>query len=341
MQPVFRNGGVAGVLALLLVTALHIALLCDGERLADIAMTLTLNNPQHWHLQGLGQAGKALRGRCERTRCACSGADGNTGIPASPAQLVAKRRSARWQALHKSLDWTRYHLQIALVEGGTAGHSRVAAGLFERIARFHGCAGALPVEAATVGLSAAPLDLEVAEALDLAAHWLDRDVERADASSLRFYDVVVCLDAAAAQALSGMLEASNEDPLPPNLVELHDFGAYLELRKPESPMKAWVPDWRQVVDPDFEERQAAASAPRDDALAVWRSLPEDLARRVQPHYEVVTSVLGSPMSANPEMMGNDDSIHAFLAFHVGGLVRFLMDTYPLDLQGGPGYDGPP
>ncbi|CAK0879410.1 unnamed protein product [Prorocentrum cordatum] len=62
------------------------------------------------------------------------------------------------------------------------------------------------------------------------------------ARDLRHYDVAVCVDGGAAESLRGELARAGEDPYPPSIVELADFGAYLEMRRPESPMKAWVPD---------------------------------------------------------------------------------------------------
>ncbi|OLP94850.1 hypothetical protein AK812_SmicGene23075 [Symbiodinium microadriaticum] len=94
-------------------------------------------------------------------------------------------------------------------------------------------------------------------------------------------------------------------------------------------MKAWVPDWRQVIDPQYDERQEAAAAPKDDALGVWLTVPEDLARLVQPRYERVRQSLSADEAklANGLFGGDDDA--AVLTYHVAGLVRFLMDSYPL------------
>lgn len=260
-------------------------------------------------------------------------------LPASPSQLLAERRARRWDLFRDSLDWTRYHLDVVFVEHGGTGGSRRAAGLFERVARFHGCAGALPAVIGTTGCPSPELDPEEARRLEIGPQWLDADAEPYDAPSLRHYDAVVCVDAGAAEFFRAALGELGEDAYPANVVELSDFGAYLELRRPESPMKAWVPDYRAVLDPGYDDRQAGAVAPMDDALAVWKELPEDLAQMIQPHYEGITSYtsLGGG-EGDASRAGYDD---ALLAFHVGGLVRFLMDTYPLDLRGGPGYCGPP
>lgn len=262
-----------------------------------------------------------------------------TGGPRTPAELAEERRQGRWAELRDELDWTRYHLQVLVVERGGSGRARIAAGLFERVAQFHSCAGALPVEAATAGggpCLALPGDL--AEELNVAGHWVQRDVDDVSADTLNWYDVVVCVDGGARGALGAMLQGvGGGGALPPHVVDLGDFGPYLELRKAESPMKAWVPDWREEFDPGYEVRVAAAPAPRDDALAVWRSLPEDLAQRIHPKYaEVARTVTASDMSGEDGTFGGDDDV-ATLAFHAAGLVRFLMDSYPLDLHGGPGY----
>lgn len=257
-------------------------------------------------------------------------------LPETPQQLLEARYQQRWASLKEDLDWTRYHLQVVFLEGDGSGRSRVAAGLFERIAQEHSCAGALPVEAATTGGSAGYVSDTAAEKLKLAPRWTSRDVEEIlKTSDLSFYDVVVCVDAEALQQLRGFGE------LPASVVELGDFGPYLDERRPESPMKAWVPDWRQVIDPQYDERQEAAAAPKDDALGVWLTVPEDLARLVQPRYERVRQSLSADEAklANGLFGGDDDA--AVLTYHVAGLVRFLMDSYPLDLQGGPGYCGPP
>jgi len=152
--------------------------------------------------------------------------------------------------------------------------------------------------------------------------------------------VIACLDGEARAALEAKTRAADSGELPAHVVDLGDFGAYLELRRTESPIKAWVPDWREKVDPDYDRRQEAAQAPRDDALAVWYSMPEDLARLVQPRYAKVAGTWAADewRSGGAPCGGDDDA--ATLAFHVSGLVRFLMDSYPLDLHGGPGYIPP-
>mmetsp|Transcript_147376 Transcript_147376/g.471190 ORF Transcript_147376/g.471190 Transcript_147376/m.471190 type:complete len:356 (-) Transcript_147376:20-1087(-) len=287
-----------------------------------------------------GDSGAAVhvrrRGALLRRRSA--GSD----VPGSVAELIVARRESRWAALRDALDWTRYHLQVAILEHGTSGRSRVAAGLFERIANFHSCAGALPMEAATTGGSVDPLPDNVAERLRLAGHWCEREVAEVDVGSLHFYDVVVCVDGSASSVLAAKLRAVGKE-LPPHVVELGDFGAYLELRRPESPIKAWVPDWRAEVDPGYDQRQAEAQAPRDDALAVWHTVPEDLAQLIQPRYALVAQPLADIDAAasggDGDCVGGDEDA-AMLSFHLAGLVRFLMDSYPLDLQGGPGYIPP-
>lgn len=270
------------------------------------------------------------------------------GTPNTLGELLAAKRSGAWSALTDSLDWTRYHLQVAVVEHGGSGRSRVAAGLFERIARYHSCAGALPAEALTTGGVVLPVPPSVSDKLNLNSHWIEREVYPMEASYLGHYDVVACVDARAKCEIAAMLRAqgrAGSQPLPPHVVELGDFGAYLEMRRVESPMKAWVPDWRAQIDPDYDRRQAEAQAPRDDALGVWHSMPEDLACLVQPRYARVAASLTADDAARAtnspgycEYGGDDDA--AVLAFHVAGLVRFLMDSYPLDLHGGPGYVPP-
>lgn len=261
-------------------------------------------------------------------------------VPRSAQELLKVRREGRWAELRAALDWTRYHLQVAMVEGGGAGRSRVAAGLFERIAQFHSCAGAMPVEALSTSSVPAPLDRAVAERLHLAEHWTGREVAEADAACLHWYDVVVCIDAQAAETLSAKVAAAGLIALPSHVVQLGDFGAYLELRRSESPIKAWVPDWRAKLDPDYDQRQEEAEAPQDDALAVWHSMPDDLARLVQPRYIRVAGSLTADEACGVGAAYGGDEDAAVLAFHIGGLVRFLMDSYPLDLHGGPGYIPP-
>lgn len=270
-------------------------------------------------------------------RCGAS----DEGAPRTVGELVLARRQGRWAGLREALDWTRYHLQVAVLESGSTGRSRVAAGLFERLAQFHSCAGALPMEAFSMSASAQPLSSDVMQHLRLAGHWADRDVSELDVGSLYLYDVVVCLDAAAREALAVQARAIDRDVLPPHVVDLYDFGSYLELRRPESPIKAWVPDWRAKVDPEYDQRQAEAKAPLDDALAVWHSVPGDLASLIQPRYASVAAALdcgGAGRDGGSYRRDDDDS--ALLSFHLAGLVRFLMDSYPLDLHGGPGYIPP-
>lgn len=92
------------------------------------------------------------------------------------------------------------------------------------------------------------------------------------------------------------------------------------------------------MDPDYDERQSKAEAPLDDALAVWNNVPEDLAQLIQPRYSSVASALATSDDTRGKRgaYGGDDDA-AYLGFHMAGLVRFLMDSYPLDLEGGPGY----
>jgi len=259
------------------------------------------------------------------------------GVPDTPHALLETRRETRWRNLKDSLDWTRYHLNVVVVSADNAPDVRLAAGIFERVARFNGCAGALPVFVTTCldGTAVPELGLRTVEQLCLGRQWSDCDVEVFDETSRNYYDVLVCLDSGAAERVEQILEASGIMPKPPHIIDLSDYGAYLQLRRPESPMYAWVPDYRAKFDPTFDERQAAARPPCDDALAIWHCMPEDLARIVQPRFEDLSRGLGCLDEAN-----GDDAL-AHLAFHMSGLVRFLMDSYPLDLQGGPGYDGPP
>lgn len=256
--------------------------------------------------------------------------------PSSAEELIRARQNSRWSALKESLDWTRYHLQVALVAKGDD-RSLIAAGLFERLARFHSCAGALPVEATAIDGIVSGLPVDIVEHLDLARYWTTRQVDALDTNHLHFYDVVACIDAEARESLIAGLPRDSGGVLPAHVVDLGDFGAYLENRRVESPIKAWVPDWREELDPDYDDRQAVAEAPRDDALAVWYSMPEDLARLVQPRYtKVSTTLSAADMCGSDGSYGGDDDA-AVLSFHLAGLVRFLMDSYPLDLQGGPGY----
>eukprot|EP00403_Amphidinium_massartii_P011108 CAMPEP_0178420778 /NCGR_PEP_ID=MMETSP0689_2-20121128/26306_1 /TAXON_ID=160604 /ORGANISM="Amphidinium massartii, Strain CS-259" /LENGTH=364 /DNA_ID=CAMNT_0020042267 /DNA_START=56 /DNA_END=1150 /DNA_ORIENTATION=- len=271
--------------------------------------------------------------------------DSESEVPDTPAALLETRRKRRWDKLKESLDWTRYHLNIAVVEAAGEADVRISAGLFERIARFNACAGALPVNVTTTcadGDAVKELRPDILEQLSLGGQWEDCEVEVFDETSLNLYDVLVCLDAGAAEHVEAVLEEAKITPRPPHIVDLSDYGAYLQFRRPESPMKAWVPDYRAVLDPTYDERQAAAEPPCDDALAVWHCMPEDLARLVQPRYEALAAGLSRPNEGVELCDGHidDDSI-AYLAFHLSGLVRFLMDSYPLDLKGGPGYDGPP
>lgn len=288
-----------------------------------------------WRASGEHRSGGSLI--CQRSALqGRQGAFSDPGVPTSAQDLLLLRRNGRWADLRSVLDWTRYHLQIAIVEHTGGVRSRIAAGMFERIASFHGCAGALPVEAATAQGRAVKVPHRIAKQLRLASYWIDREVDELDAASLGLYDVVVCIDMESRRALEVQFQG-DEAGLPLHVVDAGDFGPYLELRKSESPIKAWVPDWREKLDPGYDERQAASSPPQDDALAIWHSMPTDLAQLVHPHYSAVSNTItASDFRAVSSKFGGDKDA-ASLAFHTAGLVRFLMDSYPLELQGGPGY----
>jgi len=262
----------------------------------------------------------------------------DSGVPDTPHALLETRRKRRWEKFKDSLDWTRYHLDVVVVSADGHPDVRLAAGLFERVARFNGCAGALPVNVSTCldcG-SVEELGLRTVEQLRLGGQWSSCDVEVFDETSRNYYDVLVCLDSGASEEVDKILDAARIAPRPPHIIDLSDYGAYLPLRRPESPMKAWVPDYRAILDPTYDERQAAASPPCDDALSIWHCMPEDLARIVQPRYESLASGLGYSDQDEPYDGRGNDATLAHLAFHMSGLVRFLMDSYPLDLRGGPG-----
>jgi len=136
------------------------------------------------------------------------------------AGLVRQWRTSRRERLLRSLDWSRYHLQVCFVDGSEPSYfkARLASFLFRRICRSRGCAVLLCSEAG--GLRPA----RGKQAVDQAAVFLpgldekDRDyleqpLEEFRPEHIHLYDAVLATDQETCDALQRRLsqEGLNDD----------------------------------------------------------------------------------------------------------------------------------
>ncbi|GAX82551.1 hypothetical protein CEUSTIGMA_g9977.t1 [Chlamydomonas eustigma] len=238
----------------------------------------------------------------------------------SPADKLEEMTSSRWP----EIDWRRYHLQVLFLDRTGGVRSRIAAGLFERIAEWNGwgrillpVAAGLHVNKTVDGLPSIPMSiskmaaiLTAGDALGLWTKSLARPAESFDVDDLDRNDLILVLDRSLHKEINDLIlqAVPSEDwkYYQGKVCLLSMFGGY----ENDSTMLA------------------------SGGLAL---LPRQLSWILRQEFSSSKKVvdIASPDFSSDTSEKELSSMVCSLILSCGGLCKYLMDCYPLDL---PDYD---
>lgn len=219
--------------------------------LAVAATTLALGKP---FLNRFHPGSSSTRGRGGQ-RPACRA----TAEAVEGAGLVQQWRASRRERLLRSLDWSRYHLQVCFVDGSDPSYfkARLASFLFKRICRARGCTVLLCCEAGglrpTRGNQAVDPAAVFLPGLDQKDHdCLDQPLEEFLPAHIHLYDAVLATDQETCDALRRRLSQEGLNADADHLCVLGDYlDAYDVMLAQEQENAQGLPTAKPSMAPGF------------------------------------------------------------------------------------------
>ncbi|KAI8471192.1 MAG: hypothetical protein J3K34DRAFT_520690 [Monoraphidium minutum] len=220
------------------------------------------------------------------------------------------------------VDWSRYHLQVLIIDADDVLRSRLACGLFERVVEWNGygrillpwtCGVDADQGGACGSLSTQAALMSMARDLRLRPKSFTRPTERFEPADLDRHDVIVAVDRATKDAVLRLVD--------PKWAEWYDDRVRLlsEYASPGiTPDAALLRPGGTALLP--QDMRAALAAPR-------RPLAELRAAVDVPRPDMTDATAGGAAAW--------EAMVATTMLGVAGLARYLMDSYPPDL---PDYD---